>query len=195
MLGNQTRAFSIIDRYRYKHKGQDQSALDKIVWYSIPVVYPDWSNGAKQIRAERSKRHQKKKRVNKMLESMALAYNGLYFVTLTFTDEKLNSTNERTRHRYAVEWLNNNCLDYVANIDYGGKTQREHYHAVVALRDIHNLTEWQNGFKSVKSVSYDATSKQRLGKYLVKLTNHAGKVGSGRIFRKKGFREVDNLPF
>lgn len=51
------------------------------------------------------------------------------FLTLTFNDEAL-LLDEKTRRVYVSRLLRELSLDYVANIDYGKTTEREHYHAL-----------------------------------------------------------------
>lgn len=54
------------------------------------------------------------------------------FLTLTFNDKAL-SCSAKTRRRYVSFALADLSPRYVANIDYGSNTEREHYHAVVEL--------------------------------------------------------------
>lgn len=197
MTKNQIQIAYLVKRYRYKHKDDKKAleALEKILWHSYPVVYPKWETESRQITYAIDRRREKKKRVNRYLGEMADYYDSLYFVTLTFNDESLERLNERTRHRYAQQWLNENCKDYFANVDYGKKNGREHFHAVVAFKDTY--TEWQYGFKSVKSakIADETADRWKISSYLLKLTNHASKLGTGKSFRKKCREDVDKLPF
>lgn len=119
---------------------------------------------------------------------MATEYSRLFFVTLTFRDEVLEKTSDRTRHRYVSKFLNDNTLDYVANVDYGSKTNREHYHAVVALDGEKTALEWAYGFASYKpcrmSTIKNAKGNCKIAKYLTKMSNHATKLTAGRVFSK-----------
>lgn len=87
---------------------------------------------------------QQKKRFNLRIKKMAfLSYVGmkanlskkyyLYFVTLTFDEDTLKDTSKDTRHTYISRFLKDNAFYYIANIDYGTKNDREHYHAIVLL--------------------------------------------------------------
>ena len=102
------------------------------------------------------------------------------FLTLTFTDSTLESTSPETRRRYVTRYLKTNCNYYVANIDFGGKNGREHYHAVVSGQDL-NYTDWHQywAIKGEKIRLQDETDT-KLGKYLSKLTNHAIKKTTKR---------------
>ena len=103
-----------------------------------------------------------------------LKNNDAYFLTLTFTDKVLSSTSEETRRRYVSRFLKTISHSYVANIDYGKKNQREHYHAVVKFDTTPDMTVWNNkyGFTCCEKVRKTSDNKQ-LAKYICKLTNHA----------------------
>lgn len=182
-------------RYKYKQAGKDQSPIDKIMWHSIPVVYPDFMQEARTIRKAQAARHRQKTRANKAINTMFDAYDSVQFVTLTFDDETMNNTTEKTRHYYASHWLNENTRDYLANIDYGKKNGREHYHAVAAMKD--GYKPWKHGFSKVRNIKHDKAGNTtgKLSGYILKLVNHGTKVTAGKLFRKKGLKEVDNLPF
>lgn len=53
------------------------------------------------------------------------------FLTLSFNDETMKRTSEKTRERYIKEFLKNETALYIANRDYGTKNGREHYHALI----------------------------------------------------------------
>lgn len=64
----------------------------------------------------------------------------LYFVTLTFTDEQLKMTSDSRRHNLINPLLKRlkdefGLLSYVGVKEYGKRTEREHYHFVIAFRD------------------------------------------------------------
>ena len=108
-------------------------------------------------------------RVKRMLES-----GKALFITLTFNDLTLESTNQDTRKQYVRKYLKEYCTEYVANIDFGAKKQREHYHAVVVPKlDKLDPTPWHNyGANNIKRV-YRVEDYQKVAKYVNKLTNHA----------------------
>jgi hypothetical protein len=93
------------------------------------------------------------------------------FLTLTFRDDVLELTTEKTRRRYVHYFLKSISLEYVANIDYGSKNEREHYHAVV-LCDFVSYDSWSYGNLDFKRVTF-TNSEVKLSKYISKLTNHA----------------------
>jgi hypothetical protein len=105
-----------------------------------------------------------------------MVFSPCSFLTLTFTDEVLNSTTEETRRRYVARFLKSISENYVGNIDYGSKNDREHYHAIVEGQDL-DLSGWNYGFTLSLNVGYDniITDSARLSKYINKLSNHATK--------------------
>ena len=116
----------------------------------------------------------KTKRLRKKIERY-LTSGACLWVTLTFTNKTLESTSEATRKKYVSRYLKSNYQDYIANIDYGSKNQREHYHAVIKTDNI-NLQAWhQYGAIKVEHIRVNENSIKRLPKYINKLTNHAVK--------------------
>lgn len=121
------------------------------------------------------------------------------FLTLTFRDDVLQNTSEDTRRQYVRRFLASYGALYVANVDYGGRNGREHYHAVISARV--KPSEWSYGLLNCKSIDYrlnkvpkryEALSpseqrekvfrdnKLRLSKYVAKLANHAIKETTKR---------------
>jgi hypothetical protein len=128
------------------------------------------------INSERAKNKRLYLRTKKVVES-----NKGYFLTLTFTDKVLNSTTELTRRRYVSRFLKENCDYYVANIDYGTKNGREHYHCVCIPNTDLRRTVWVYGFKCVeKTADYSTSSVDyiKLGRYITKLYRHALKFSN-----------------
>ena len=82
-----------------------------------------------------------------------IKYGDCVFLTLTFNDKTLATTSAETRRRYVARFLSNQCPNYVANIDYGGKRGREHYHAVI-LCDTINYKEWHQ-YGAIKAKKYE----------------------------------------
>ena len=109
------------------------------------------------------------------------------FGTLTFRDDVLNTTSVQTRRRYVQRWLYLNCLDYVANIDFGEKNHREHYHFVAvpfSLQQKIDCSDWIKTYGAVKIEPIGTTKddESRTLKYLTKLTSHAIKESTGKQY-------------
>ena len=130
--------------------------------------YDNIKEARRIIKSSDSRTYRLRKRIKQLLER-----GNCLFLTYTFTDDTLSSTNGQTRRKYIIRHLENNCpLGYVANIDYGGKNGREHYHALVCCDRVDNNT-WQYGNIDFKRVRVGSTSIVKIPKYLNKLTQHA----------------------
>ena len=108
-----------------------------------------------------------KERIREAVES-----GSAYFLTITFNNETLSKTNEKTRRVYVSRWLKSLSPFYVANIDYGELKGREHYHAVITL-DTKPPKTWNYGFVDILKVKTTDNDTTRISKYISKLTNHA----------------------
>lgn len=97
------------------------------------------------------------------------------FLTLTFKDDVMKKTTRETRRRYVTRFLKSQSSEYVANIDFGEKNHREHYHAVIMCDKVDN-TAWRYGAIDFERVRVSNDSSKRLAKYVCKLTNHAIKA-------------------
>ena len=102
----------------------------------------------------------------------AVLSGSAWFITITFNPETLENTNEKTRRVYVSRWLKSISPFYVANIDYGLKNEREHYHAVITA-DTKPPKTWSYGFIDILKVSTTENDTKRISKYISKLTNHA----------------------
>ena len=114
------------------------------------------------------------KRVARLKERIkeAVESGSAYFLTITFNDETLSKTNEKTRRVYVSRWLKGLSPFYVANIDYGELKGREHYHAVITS-DKRPPKTWKYGFIDILKVKTTENDTKRISKYISKLTNHA----------------------
>lgn len=119
---------------------------------------------------------QRRKRIRQRMSAMYQLTHELYLVTFTFTDNVLASTNVDSRRQYVRRHLSKlvNGNGAIANIDFGKKDNREHYHAVIPVR--YNLDpkyKWRYGLVNVKKVRTDVSDEQRVRSYLQKLESHA----------------------
>ena len=112
------------------------------------------------------------KRLKRNITAMLLK-GTCFFITLTFTDETLASTTAETRRRYVTRFLKSQSDTYCANIDFGSKNNREHYHAIILSEKV-DFTTWDKyGFSNGKKIKNDCNDTVKLAKYISKLTNHA----------------------
>lgn len=112
-----------------------------------------------------------------------LLLGSVQFLTLTFSDATLSKTSEATRRKYVSRFLKRNCSCYVANIDYGGKKGREHYHALVVSEFV-EFKEWHRlGAIKTEKVKASDDDLEKVARYTAKLSNHALKVNDGKAPR------------
>lgn len=148
-----------------------------------------------------SSRKQKKKRITDKFGTYIRSGN-CQFLTLTFKDDVLKSTTPETRRLYVARFLKANGVQYIANVDFGEKKQREHYHAIILAKKI-NYSEWHI-YGGLKAEKIRATQRDcdRASKYLAKLTNHALKVTGcvprliySRVDKKDFDKFCEDTPF
>lgn len=102
-----------------------------------------------------------------------ISYGTSYFLTLTFTNNVLSSTQYHVRRKYVSRYLKSISNDYVANIDFGSRNHREHYHAVVNA-DYIDSKLWKYGNLDFELINNsNELSNELLSKYITKLSNHA----------------------
>lgn len=146
--------------------------------------------------ASRMRTSRLRKRISQMLAFPCL------FLTLTFTDKTLDNTSKDTRRRYVINYLKSFDSYYIANIDFGRKNEREHYHAIICSDKI-DYSSWHKygaikGEKVRNNLSIDDfgvisnESNERIAKYINKLTNHAIKetTKANRIIYSRNFNSL-----
>lgn len=144
--------------------------------YNLGFEFRIWSSNKKR-------KQRLKVRVSDIVKS-----NKAIFLTLTFNDKFFTrSTSETTRRRYISRFLKEQCERYVANVDYGEKNGREHYHAIVVPKnDIIDYKPYLSFFDKscifAERVDTKESSETNIALYISKLTNHALKT-SGRYKR------------
>lgn len=217
-----TTVFRLLKRLRWKAKDNPElnSAIDRVVWHSFPVVYQNYDRDVCQVRKEVSSLHARRKRVRRYIRNMAKR-GRLYLVSLTFGD-CYDTTTRTTRDKYAREWLNKHTADYFACLDIGKKNNREHYHAIVLLdypleqfrakrkdyvRPVDPSHAWTHGFYSIKPIETDETDLNKTLGYAFKASTYAFKVSEEdekvRPFHKRRTRsdewetlsDFSDLPF
>ena len=118
----------------------------------------------------------RKQRVQNRIEWF-IATGEVVFLTLTFNPETLASTSAETRRTYVRKYLKRYASEYVANIDFGGKKGREHYHALAVMKEDFDYKKWHKyGAILGEKVRTKKDDIERTCKYVAKLSNHAMKV-------------------
>lgn len=109
------------------------------------------------------------------------------FLTLTFNNKTLKNTSFETRRQYVRKFLKSYSDKYVANVDFGEKYGREHYHAVIQCDHVDHNT-WHFGSINFRKINVNSISAYKLSEYVDKLTHHAIKKTCKRyalIYSKK----------
>ena len=133
----------------------------------------------------RSRRSRAYKRIGRLVVD-----GWCWFLTLTFSDEVLAKTSHETRRRYVARYLKSLGGRYVANVDYGSKNGREHYHALIELqgKDRSAIGKWPYGYYLALPVGNAESDSKAVTTYVTKLTSHALKkstTGSGRMVAER----------
>lgn len=126
-------------------------------------------------------------RITRMLDT-----GNCLFITLTFNDIVLNKSSYDIRRRYVREFLKEYSDYYIANIDFGEKNGREHYHAILLADKVSNRS-WRYGAINFKKIHKDKKSIEAISLYVNKLSNHALKKSTGRSFPLIYSRQVSKL--
>lgn len=126
--------------------------------------------------------------------------DNIFFMTFTFNNETMQ-LKPNTRRQIIHRMLNANCEDYIANIDFGDTTEREHYHAVIVPKMPLNerfdgkytriCADWLDkygskyGFYKAEKVQFENGDIEKISRYIAKLCNHSIKVKQSKIMTKK----------
>lgn len=128
--------------------------------------------------SNRAKVRRVHKRIVGMLYTDDGEINDCLFVTLTFSDEVLDMTSQKTRRVYVARFLKSQFKDYVANIDFGDVNSREHYHAIIGAGHI-DLSKWYYDMHSRINVQHIRSNSKKIAEYINKLTYHSVKDTAG----------------
>lgn len=137
--------------------------------------YPDIWNTAYKAAVNS---YSKVRRLKNKIEYVCNNFESPCFLSLTFNESCLSSTSAATRRKYITNYLNSLGCWYCANIDFGKKNEREHYHAIITRKlTVDEIRAWFNLCGSIKSIIIrcNNTSSIKLSKYINKLSYHAFK--------------------
>lgn len=137
----------------------------------------DWHDAVNIVHADQMKKDRLLKRIKKYLN-----IGTCWFFTLTFKDEYLNIRNDREgekgfftekqRRNWVRRFLKQYSTCFIANIDFGPETDREHYHGIIVIDDPTFIDKWKYGYSNIKRISDNPESSQKLTKYILKIANH-----------------------
>lgn len=185
--------YSEYKRYKYllfKYKYIDNNDIPENERIDFILLYEKFSNLPEEDLIFLQKRfnciNSRIKRIrDKLLKIFELhtTDNTLYFLTFTFNNDYLNSSTKDSRHLFIRRLLKKHCNSYIANIDYGKKNEREHYHAVVSIDTLFDVLLYKK-YGTINFLKIYSKNEVKLSKYLFKLTYHAIKSKSTIIYSR-----------
>ena len=120
----------------------------------------------------------------------------IVFGTLTFRNDVLDKTSKETRRRYVARFLNKTTIHYKANIDFGKKNDREHYHFLALVEKPIPMSEWVYGGNKIREVQIERKELEKAKAYLLKINNHSFKDTTRQeklICDKNNFDQLENI--
>jgi hypothetical protein len=165
--------------------------------YQNSVMPDDWKDAYKICQSHNAK----VRRIGNRLKGMFQVdkYNDgfkMLFLTLTFTDDVLANTSQKTRRTYVARYLKGlpNNIDFTANIDFGDENGREHYHANVLAYGNIDLTAWKYGIINCETIH--VKNEKALSKYLCKFKFHATKDSTNNqriIYKRNAWKDYPTM--
>lgn len=156
----------------YKYEKEQNYSMANFYQSAINHIEKQHNQQYVKVAVNLSKgRSRKSKNIKERIISMITETNQAYFITFTFDDSTLATTNQTTRRKYITRVLKSTSEHYLANIDFGEKTHREHYHAVTT----HIIPQefWIYGYIKCIPIGHRESEPAKVGKYITKLNNHA----------------------
>lgn len=141
-------------------------------------------------------RYQKVSRIKRRLVYLLSRTSYVWFCTFTFSNDYINKCT-RTKRDLIKSVLNTHDFKYMLNIDYGKKTEREHYHCILGTDinfDVNQFIQSEYPCYCLAiPVKVGEADFQRLAKYINKLTNHCIKATTKRQRILYNFKGYDNF--
>lgn len=143
-------------------------------------------------------RYNKVSRIKQHFVYMIMKKKNIYFLTFTFDDKYINKC-DRTKKDLIKNLLNeiDSCSFYILNVDYGSKTERQHYHCIYGTNKDLNLKfildKYYPCFSYTEKIRLDSSSINKVSKYINKLSNHALKSSTKKsriYFNFKGYGDI-----
>lgn len=181
-------------------KDYDINLLTQIIEYNHQRYLANLNGEYFEINPDYEKylqaRYQKVSRIKKRLIYLLTRYEYIWFCTFTFSDDYINKS-DRTKRDLIKEVIKTHDFKYILNIDYGKKTEREHYHCIIATDINFDVNQYFQSHYPCFSKSILCKKGRedfaRLSKYINKLTNHCIKATTKRQRILYNFRGYDNF--
>lgn len=115
-----------------------------------------------------------KRKLTKMEECCFQNQNlKMVFLTFTFNNYSLTHNNADSLKQAVRRFLKKYAIKYVANVDYGSRNGRKHFHAVALIDGELNYKLWNYGALNGRKVNLNESASKRMSKYITKLSLHA----------------------
>lgn len=141
-------------------------------------------------------RYSKVSRIKRRFIYLLSRYDYIWFCTFTFSNDYINKC-DRTKRDLIKSVINTHDFKYILNIDYGKKTEREHYHCIIGTNINFDVAQFINNnypcFSKSILVKKGKDDFQRMSKYINKLTNHCIKATTKRQRILYNFKGYDNF--
>ena len=141
-------------------------------------------------------RYQKVSRIKKRLVYLLTRYDYIWCCTFTFSNKYIDKC-DRTKRDLIKEVINTHDFKYILNIDYGKKSEREHYHCIIGTNINFDVNQYFQSHYPCHCLAISCKKGKddfvRLSKYINKLTNHCIKSTTKRQRILYNFRGYDNF--
>ena len=203
---------SLYNRLKLRYPGKWYEGYQQQLLWNACSLYPDFHNQLSYVENLLKKQHSRRKRVRKYIRSMIehRGYHTPCLVSLTFTDDCLNSTSFSTRKIYVRDYLNDVFIDWFACVDYGKEHGREHFHAIALFPcNVRTFTfiktrktfmlpvcprfDWPYGFYSIRPLEIDPVNIYKTLNYAYKSSYYAFKASESDIkpfHKRNGFSDI-----
>lgn len=160
MISNNLVDFELLnDVKEYNHNRKNNSNLEKNKKYESILC----------------SRYNKFSRIKKRLVYLLNHRKNLWFCTFTFDEDYINKC-DRTKRDLIKDVLSDKDFLYMMNVDYGKKTEREHYHVILGTDYDIDLDSFIHYYYpchcNAKLINRCEDDLIRLSKYINKLSNH-----------------------
>lgn len=118
----------------------------------------------------------KKRRCRAKLNEMCKNFHYVYFMTYQLYDDVL-ALKDETQKKLVSKWLKGKSDMYVLNIDYGAEKGRKHFHAVFGTNDKIPYKSLESNI-TLELIPNRLDDKERISKYITKLSAHAVKLST-----------------
>lgn len=142
-------------------------------------------------------RYCKVSRIKKRLVYLITHFDYLYFCTFTFDNDFIKKCDRSKRDLIKNTIIRfDDDLNYILNVDYGKKNEREHYHCIIATNNNGDFRSYLKCnypyFTSCDIINKSNNDIKRISKYINKLSNHCTKDTTKNKRVVMNFKGYDN---